>query len=328
MIKEKIKKNKLIIITFIVFTILFLFPLPFYIEKDGGLIPTKDRIKIENNVESSGNFYMAYVSEIKVNIPTYIISFFKKDWKLIPKNAVIYINETEEDSNFRSKLLLQESISNAVISSFTLAQKQINVIKENCYITYVDESAKTDLKIQDKILKINNVIINNKSDISKVINDANDMINIEVENNGSIYLRTAKLINLNGNKAIGVMITTDKVIETNPKISNDFKKSESGSSGGLMLALEIYNNLIEEDISKNRKIAGTGTIDELGNVGQISGVNFKLKGAYKEGTEIFLVPNGENYAEAVKVASEDKLNIKIIGVSTLGEAIEKLKEGS
>lgn len=329
MIKEKIKKNKSFIITFIIFTILFLFPLPFYIEKDGGLIPTKDRIKIENNHESSGNFYMAYVSEIKVNIPTYIVSLFKKDWELIPKNNVVYTNETEEDSNFRSKLLLNESINNAIISSFSLAKKSVNIVEEDCYVIYVDEMAKTDLKVQDKILKINDNIINNKNDIQKILNNlvAGDSINIEVENKNKIYKRKATLINVNDSNIIGVMVATNRVIETNPKISNDFKKSESGSSGGLMLALEIYNNLIDEDISKNRKIAGTGTIDEYGNVGQISGVKFKLKGAYKEGADVFLAPIGENYDEAIKVANEEKINIKIIGVSTLQDAITKLKEG-
>lgn len=329
MIKEKIKKNKPFIITFIIFTILLLIPLPFYIEKDGGLIPTKDRIKIEGNYESSGNFYMAYVSEVKVNIPIYIVSLFKKDWELIPKNNVVYTNETEEDSNFRSKLLLNESIDNAIISSFYLAKKSVNIIKEDCYVTYVDENSKTDLKVQDKILKINDSIINNKNDIQKLLNNllAGDIVNIDVENKGQIYKRKATLINVNNSNIIGVMVTTDRVLETNPKISNDFKKSESGSSGGLMLALEIYNNLIDEDISQNRKIAGTGTIDEYGNIGQISGIKFKLKGAYKEGADIFLAPIGENYDEAVKITNEEKLNIKIIGVSTLQDAVIKLKEG-
>ena len=94
-----------------------------------------------------------------------------------------------------------------------------------------------------------------------------------------------------------------------------------------MLALEIYNNLTKTDITKNRKIAGTGTIDENGIVGSIGGVKYKLIGAYNEGVDIFIVPNGENYDEAINVAKEEKINIKIIGVSTLKDAIEKLKEG-
>lgn len=327
MLKEKIKQNKFYILTFLILFSLFLIPLPYYIEKDGGTISTKDRIKIENT-ESSGNFYMAYVSEIKVNIPTYIISLFNKDWTLIPKNEVVLTNETEEDEKFRSKLLLKESINNAIASAYTLANKKYEILNENYYVTYVDETAITDLKVQDKIIKINDTLVNNKIEIANIINNSKvgDTISIEVENKGKTYYRKSTLIEMDGKPVIGVMLTSEKTIETEPKIVDNFAATESGSSGGLMLALEIYDNITNKNISKNRKIAGTGTIDEDGNVGQIGGVKYKLKGVYNDGIKIFLVPNGENYEEAIEVAKKENLDIQIIGVSTLEEAIKKLEE--
>lgn len=327
MLKEKIKQNKFYILTFLILFSLFLIPLPYYIEKDGGTISTKDRIKIENT-ESSGNFYMAYVSEIKVNIPTYIISLFNKDWTLIPKNEVVLTNETEEDEKFRSKLLLKESINNAIASAYTLAHKKYEILNENYYVTYVDETAITDLKVQDKIIKINDTLVNNKIEIANIINNSKigDTISIEVENKGKTYYRKSTLIEMDGKPVIGVMLTSEKTIETEPKIVDNFAATESGSSGGLMLALEIYDNITNKNISKNRKIAGTGTIDEYGNVGQIGGVKYKLKGVYNDGIKIFLVPNGENYEEAREVAKKENLDIQIIGVSTLEEAIKKLEE--
>ena len=327
MLKEKIKQNKFYILTFLILFSLFLIPLPYYIEKDGGTISIKDRIKIENT-ESSGNFYMAYVSEIKVNIPTYIISLFNKDWTLIPKNEVVLTNETEEDEKFRSKLLLKESINNAIASAYTLAHKKYEILNENYYVTYVDETAITDLKVQDKIIKINDTLVNNKIEIANIINNSKigDTISIEVENKGKTYYRKSTLIEMDGKPVIGVMLTSEKTIETEPKIVNNFAATESGSSGGLMLALEIYDNITNKNISKNRKIAGTGTIDEYGNVGQIGGVKYKLKGVYNDGIKIFLVPDGENYEEAREVAKKENLDIQIIGVSTLEEAIKKLEE--
>lgn len=325
MIKNIFKDNKYFIISLIVIFILFITPLPFYIEKEGGLISTNDRIKIKESYESKGEFYMAYVSEIKVNIPLYIISLFNKNWDLIKKEEVILNNETEEDVYFRSKLMLDESIQNAIISAYNLTDKNISINSEGCYVTYIDSLANTDLKIQDKILKINNNIINNKNDIYTTIKNykVGDIINIEVDNNGEILNRTATLIEVDNNVFIGVMITTKKEITTNPNIEINFEKSESGSSGGLMMALEIYNSLTKEDITNGLKIAGTGTIDENGNIGEISGVKHKINGS-KE-ADIFLVPSGDNYNEAIKTKEENNLDIKIIEVSTLKEAIEKLK---
>ena len=48
-----------------------------------------------------------------------------------------------------------------------------------------------------------------------------------------------------------------------------------GPSAGLMFTLEIYNQLVEEDLTKGREIAGTGTINEKGEVGPIGGINQK-----------------------------------------------------
>lgn len=328
MIKEKLKQHKSFIITIITIFLLFAVPLPFYIEKEGGVIATKNRIDIENAYKADGEFYMTYVSEIKVNIPLYIISFFNKNWDLIKKEEVILNNETEEDVYFRSKLLLDESIQNAIIAAYNLANKTVNITKEDCYVTYIDSLANTDLQIKDKIIKINNIKVTNRNHIHEIINNykVGDILNFEVERNNNILKCTAKLIEIEGNAFIGVMISTKKEIVTKPNIDIKFEKGESGSSGGLMMALEIYNSLTEEDITKGRKIAGTGTIDENGNVGKISGIKYKIKGASKE-ADIFLAPSGENYLEAIQTVKDYNLDIKVIEVSTLKEAITKLKEG-
>ena len=91
-----------------------------------------------------------------------------------------------------------------------------------------------------------------------------------------------------------------------------------------MMSLTIYNKLVKEDITKGKKIVGTGTIDVDGNVGEIGGVKYKLIGAVKKKAEVFICPK-ENYEEALSVAKEKNYDIKIIEVSTFDEALEALK---
>ena len=110
-----------------------------------------------------------------------------------------------------------------------------------------------------------------------------------------------------------------------PKIKLDFKPSESGSSGGLMMSLCIYNAISGEDILKGRKVAGTGTIDLNGTVGEISGIKYKIIGAHRNHMDIVLVPK-DNYQEAITVAKERNYKMKIIKVNTIKEAIEYLKK--
>ena len=134
------------------------------------------------------------------------------------------------------------------------------------------------------------------------------------------------LVEEEGRKIFGIMLMIDRKYETDPKVNISFRASESGPSGGLITALEMYNGLVKKDISNGMNIAGTGTIDALGNVGSIGGVRYKVIGADAGEADVFLVPKGKNYKEAMKVKKEKKLDIKIIGVSTLEEAVLELSK--
>ena len=48
-----------------------------------------------------------------------------------------------------------------------------------------------------------------------------------------------------------------------------------GPSAGLMMALNVYNNLIPEDITNSMIVAGTGTIEIDGSVGPVGGIKQK-----------------------------------------------------
>lgn len=92
-----------------------------------------------------------------------------------------------------------------------------------------------------------------------------------------------------------------------------------------MTTLYIYNSLIDEDLTKGKIVAGTGSIDINGNIGEIGGVKYKLIGAVKEKADIFFVPY-ENYEEAIRVKKENNYDIDIILVNKLEDAVNYLKK--
>ena len=81
--------------------------------------------------------------------------------------------------------------------------------------------------------------------------------------------------------------------------------------------------MIDKDITNGLKIVGTGTIDEFGNVGSIGGVEYKIKAAVKKKADLFFVPL-DNYEEALKAKEENELNIKLISIKHIDDAIEYL----
>ena len=125
-------------------------------------------------------------------------------------------------------------------------------------------------------------------------------------------------------KKIGILISNVKEYDTYPNVDIKVSNNESGSSGGLITALAIYDALVKEDITRGLKIVGTGTIDLDGNIGSIGGVEYKLKSAVKKHADLFIVPNDSNYDEAIKIKKEKKYDIDIIGVSTFEEVLDYL----
>jgi Predicted secreted protein containing a PDZ domain len=315
------------ILLYIVVLSICLVKLPYYIDAPGGLINVGDRIQVENGYKSKGSLNLAYVTEYNATIPMLILSFFNKDWTVneigTPEEKKYY-----DESIVRDKLWMKEAYSNAVILAYRKANKEVMITNEEIYVVHIFKEANSDLKVGDRILSIDNVPINTKNSISNAIKDKNvgDRISIKVVNNKKEYNRYAYLLESNDNKIIGIVPAEIKEYNVKPKIKVHYENSESGPSGGLMIALAIYDALTEEDITGGLTIVGTGTIDLDGNVGEIGGVEYKIKGAVKSKADIFFIPAGENYEEAKKLVEKKKYKIKVVPVNTFDEALDYLKK--
>ena len=325
--KYFIKNNGKLLIFLVFIQLFFTLPLNFYVDKPGGITDISSKIEIKGKKEEEGSLNFAYVLEMRGTPFNYIIAKINKDYKIIKKTDIIYDNETIKDMNFRDHLLLEEANDNAIIVAFKNANKKLQIEEEKIFVTYIDGEAETDLKVEDQIIKINGIKIEEKNNIYEIINSLKekDILNIKVKNKKKDYNRYAVIKKEKNKNVIGIMISTDKTIKSNPAVKIKKKKSESGPSGGLMMSLSVYNAISKEDITKGLKIVGTGTIDEDGNVGTIGGVEFKLKSAVKEKADIFLVPAGLNYKDAIKLKEQRKYDIEIKSISTFKEALTFLK---
>lgn len=321
-IKEEYKFLIIMLTIFVTMT----YKLPYYIDAPGGIIDISKRIEIDekNNLEGTMNF--AYVSEMRATIPTYIIAKINKNWDIIKKEEVVLENETESDARFRDNLSLKEALSNALYVGFTESKEEFKTKNNKVYVTQILKGAKTDLKIGDQILEADGIKINNIKELQQIEKQEGKKITLKVINKNKEYTRTAEYIKYEDKIIIGIALGETFEIDTNHKIDIDYKARESGPSGGMMMALTTYSYLTGEDLTKGRTVVGTGTIDAYGNVGSIGGVKYKLIGAVKKKADIFLVPNGENYEEALKVKKEKNYDIKIVGISNIKEAINELKK--
>jgi PDZ domain-containing protein len=94
-----------------------------------------------------------------------------------------------------------------------------------------------------------------------------------------------------------------------------------GPSAGLAMTLTLIDKLSRSSISSNQPIAATGTIDVLGNVGDVGGVAEKTVAVQRSGAKYFFVPQVE--VATAKAAAQPGL--KIIGVTTLAQTLRDLR---
>jgi len=110
-----------------------------------------------------------------------------------------------------------------------------------------------------------------------------------------------------------------------------------GDSLGLMLGIGLVEEAKNVDYSRGGKylIAGTGTLEEDHHVGSVGAIRNKLRTAEKFGTDYFFVPKDKdtfeyegisNEEEASQVAQELNLELKVIPVASLEEAIIYLEQ--
>ncbi len=323
--KKFIKENKIYILLLLMVFLINYIKLPYYVDTAGGVIDITDRIEVDNKPKINGTINLLYVSEYRATIPTYLLSYIIPDWDLSSIKESQVSNESASEIYKRNRVMLDNSIDSATYVAYKSAGKDIEI--ENYENIVIATTKDTNLKIGDKILEVNNQKIENVIKLKEIINNSNvgDILNVKVIRNSKERNIEVKVYKEKENKIIGVVVITNYLLKMNPEIKIKFKDSESGSSGGLMMALSIYNTISTKDIIKGRKVAGTGTIDINGNVGEIDGIKYKIMGAANNKVDLVLVPHN-NYKEALKVKKEHNYKLDIVEVNTFDEAVKYLEK--
>ena len=122
-----------------------------------------------------------------------------------------------------------------------------------------------------------------------------------------------------GRAIIGIRVAQAADIKLPVKVNIDLGQV-GGPSAGLPFALDVLQEL-GTNVDQGRKVVATGEIALDGSVGPIGGVKQKTYGARKAGADVFLVPAGENAAEARRYAG----NLLVIPVVSFQQALSALR---
>lgn len=328
--KEKIKKflkyNYKFIIIYIVLLSLVFIKLDYQIYTPGGLLDLNNKIEINNSHQSKGSLNLTYVRGLKGNLLFILTSYIVPSWDLVKNEDVRYEDETENDAYTRNRVYLDDVNKNAVYVAFSKLGYEVSLKEKGVSVLNILTYAETDLKVGDVITSINNVKVYNTDELINIISSLkkDQKVSFKVIRDSKENECYAILKENEGKTMVGVMIETETELKSSPEVKFKFKKNEMGPSGGLMTALKIYDMLTSEDVTKGYKISGTGTISKNGEVGEIGGIKYKLAGAVRNKSQVFICPS-ENYDECEKEKNKNKYNIILIKGDTFDNVLNKLK---
>ncbi|WP_461201707.1 SepM family pheromone-processing serine protease [Anoxybacillus sp. TBDG-1] len=313
------------------------FHLPYYVTMPGTAEPLRPLVEVKDGYKEKGQFMLTTVRMGQANLFSFVFAHMSKYNELYRMDEVRQEGESDEEYTHRQLKMMENSKETAIAVAYKKANKPFSYRNKGVYVLYVVDGmpAANVLKSGDQIVAVDGQRINEADEFIQYVSEKKkgERIHVTYKRSGKEKTATLTLAPFPNEKnriGLGVSVMTDRDIVTDPPVRIESDQI-GGPSAGLMFTLEVYNQLVPQDLTKGYRIAGTGTINIDGEVGPIGGISQKVIAAHKAGADIFFAPNERgakhsNYKEAVKTAKDIGTKMKIVPVDTLDDAIQFLQK--
>ncbi|MFI5843523.1 PDZ domain-containing protein [Catenuloplanes sp. NPDC051500] len=298
-------------------------PIPYVILKPGPTVDTLGKDKDAEVIQISGTDVSTSAGQLRLttvgvqpepNLVSAILGWFDGTEAVVPRELIYPPDETEEQVDKRNAEEFQNSQSSA--EKAALHELGLPTLVTVVTVT-ADGPSVGKLQAGDVITAVDGEPVAAAPRLTELVRakPAGTERALTVTRAGQTVTVAITTQEKDGQPRIGVEI------DEKPPFQLDIKLDEiGGPSAGLMFTLGIIDKLKPEDLTGGKIIAGTGTIDADGNVGDIGGIPQKLVGAKRAGAVVFLVPAG-NCAEAKQNAVD---GLPMFKVATLDDALAAL----
>ncbi|MFF2088960.1 PDZ domain-containing protein [Paenibacillus sp. NPDC058174] len=318
-------------------------PSPYVIYEPGIAAGTGSMVTMgpESNAEipvtgslESGAFLMTTVKLSDTNYWGAIRSNWLRDAKALSKTSILK-GYTDEQYQQRMNVIMHGSQNDAIEAAYRFAHVPYRSVPAGVMVSGSSRS-ENGLLPGDSIVKAEAEEVAGLDDLATVwrTKQAGDQVQLTVLRNQSELNLTMKLEAYNGSLTKerlslalgGAQLSEYRELEPiDGNLALSINAGEiGGPSAGLMFTLQALDLLTDGDLTGGQIIAGTGTIDPTGKVGEIGGIGYKIVAAHEAGAKLFLAPAG-NYEEAAKKAKRIRSSMQVVRVSTLKEAVVALE---
>lgn len=316
--------------------------------KPGGAYDVSQFVTVEDGDKNEkGTMSLMTVAIAPATPLTYAVAYFKKFEEIYKQEEIRQQEEDDVEYNIRQQKLMTESQFNAQYVAFKKANLPYKIEYSGVTVLNVlaEGAAAGKLQAGDEIVEVDGKVIKRAQQLTEALSTKKENADIKmvIKRNDELLDQTITLKPIPGEKdgrvGIGISYSESKSIKTEPIVDVHAEKI-GGPSAGLMFTLEILDQLLDEDLTKGYKVAGTGEMFEDGTVGRIGGIDKKVVAADRDGMEIFFAPDDviteeilqlnpgikSNYQVAVETAKEIGTSMKIVPVKTVDDALKYLEQ--
>ena len=331
-----------VLVAFALTLVLALAPAPFVIEIPGPVFNTlgtdqqvgaeksgdaKELITIpgQKTYDTAGSLDLLTVSVVgnPDSRPSWfeiVSSWFQPSRAVLPIDSVFPPGTTTEQSNAENAALMVDSQQDAVAAALNELGydfPQAVVVKQ----LITDTPASKTLKEGDEITTVNGTEVKSVQALRDAIakNGTDTAAQVGIIRDGTAQTVAITPVDSAGRAVLGIGAGMDYTFPFEVKIQLD---NVGGPSAGQMFALGIIDKLTPGELNGGKKIAGTGTIDNAGNIGAIGGIRQKMYAARDDGkAEYFLAPA----SNCDEVTGHIPAGLKVFAVKTLSDSLAVLK---
>ena len=327
--------RKLLIIFFIALMPIGLITTDYYFMSPGPPYQWEIDYGNNENYEFEGNLYQLTIRRDEANVFVYLWSLVNPSYDLYPKELILPDGVTPQELSEISIQNMRTSENVAIAVALKNIGYEIETKGEGVAVVGLldDSPVKDKLKKGDLLNSINNVQIFSATEFISTLRTYSigetvsiGLIRVVDGVSEQLFIETTLIehVEYKGEPMVGFLATTvnerfDFPFEVDIKTGN-----VGGPSAGLMMALNVYNNLIPEDITNSMVVAGTGTIEIDGSVGPVGGIKQKIIAAKRAGAELILVPVA-NFEEAKPFETD---NTAIVAVKSFDDALSVILQYS
>lgn len=342
-----------VFIAVIVAYAVYFLPLPLFIFKPGTAENIRPMVQIEEfRYEDKGEFMLTTVSVSGATFFGYLKALLNGLEEVRLQSDLLQGGETIDEYSQRQEAVMLSSQANAIQAAYKKLGIPYEISRDGVMVVQVSEGVPAGRVLHpgDFIVKAGDKPVHATEELQKELGGkrAGDKISLTYRRGGTEHTEDVELAVLppasgespanapEPRAGLGIVSADVQSVKAkSPDKQVHIQAGEiGGPSAGLMFALEIYNRLSPNDITKGYKIAGTGVIDTDGNVGQIGGIQHKVVAADRAGADIFFSPKdytspdgklkAPNYSDASARAKQIGSRMSIVPVGTMDEALQYL----